>query len=160
MLALGMGALSASIFHLFTHAFFKALLFLGAGSISHSTGTFDMNKMGGLRKIMPWTYVTFIIGSLSLLGIFPLSGFWSKDEILSGAWSNSGIVSNIAFYLAFITVFITSFYMFRAFFMIFNAITSFLNISLTFTTFPNVPSPKVFAILNRFCRISPAEYMR
>ncbi|MCH2304858.1 MAG: NADH-quinone oxidoreductase subunit L [SAR202 cluster bacterium] len=120
MLALGMGALSASIFHLFTHAFFKALLFLGAGSISHSTGTFDMNKMGGLRKIMPWTYVTFIIGSLSLLGIFPLSGFWSKDEILSGAWSNSGIVSNIAFYLAFITIFITSFYMFRAIYMTFH----------------------------------------
>ena len=120
MLALGVGALSASIFHLFTHAFFKALLFLGAGSISHSTGTFDMNKMGGLRKIMPWTYATFIIGSLSLLGIFPLSGFWSKDEILSASWSGSGIVSNIAFYLAFVTVFITSFYMFRAIYMTFH----------------------------------------
>tara|TARA_Y100000590_G_C15746395_1_gene1022206 strand:- start:6692 stop:8293 length:1602 start_codon:yes stop_codon:yes gene_type:complete len=120
MLALGVGGLSAAIFHLFTHAFFKALLFLGAGSISHSTGTFDMNKMGGLRKIMPWTYITFIIGSLSLLGIFPLSGFWSKDEILSASWSSSGIIANIGFYLAFITVFITSFYMFRAIFLTFH----------------------------------------
>jgi len=120
MLALGVGALSAAIFHLFTHAFFKALLFLGAGSISHATRTFDMNKMGGLRKIMPWTYATFIIGSLSLLGIFPFSGFWSKDEILNAAWSGSGMISNIVFYLAFVTVFITSFYMFRAIYLTFH----------------------------------------
>ena len=73
------------MFHLFTHAFFKALLFLGAGSVSHSGShhSFDMKKdMGGLRKYMPITFWTFMIGSLALAGIFPLAGFWSKDEIL------------------------------------------------------------------------------
>ena len=76
------------MFHLFTHAFFKALLFLGAGSVSHSGShhSFDMKKdMGGLRKYMPITYVTFMIGSLALAGVFPLAGFWSKDEILATA---------------------------------------------------------------------------
>ena len=73
------------MFHLFTHAFFKALLFLGAGSVSHSGShhSFDMKEdMGGLRKYMPITFWTFMIGSLALAGIFPLAGFWSKDEIL------------------------------------------------------------------------------
>ena len=75
----------AAVFHLFTHAFFKALLFLGAGSVSHSGShhSFDMkNDMGGLRKYMPITFWTFMIGSLALAGIFPFAGFWSKDEIL------------------------------------------------------------------------------
>jgi len=77
------------VFHLFTHAFFKALLFLGAGSVSHSAGhSFDMREMGGLRKPMPITFWTFLIGSLALAGIFPLAGFWSKDEILVNAGSN------------------------------------------------------------------------
>ncbi len=73
------------MFHLFTHAFFKALLFLGAGSVSHSGAhhSFDMKKdMGGLRKYMPITFWTFMIGTLALAGIFPFAGFWSKDEIL------------------------------------------------------------------------------
>ena len=83
MLALGVGAYSAAIFHLFTHAFFKALLFMCSGSVGHATGTFDMRYMGGLRRVMPWTYATFLIGGLSLAGIFPLAGFWSKDEILT-----------------------------------------------------------------------------
>jgi NADH-quinone oxidoreductase subunit L len=85
VMALGIGAWVAAVFHLFTHAFFKALLFLGAGSVSHSGShhSFDMkNDMGGLRKYMPITFVTFVIGSLALAGIFPLAGFWSKDEIL------------------------------------------------------------------------------
>jgi NADH-quinone oxidoreductase subunit L len=85
VMALGVGAWVAAVFHLFTHAFFKALLFLGAGSVSHSGShhSFDMKSdMGGLRKHMPVTFVTFIIGSLALAGIFPLAGFWSKDEIL------------------------------------------------------------------------------
>jgi NADH-quinone oxidoreductase subunit L len=85
VMALGVGAWVAAVFHLFTHAFFKALLFLGAGSVSHSGShhSFDMKSdMGGLRKYMPVTFVTFIIGSLALAGIFPLAGFWSKDEIL------------------------------------------------------------------------------
>src|SRR5258708_7335738 len=85
VMGLGVGAWIAAIFHLFTHAFFKADLFLGAGSVSHSGShhSFDMKKdMGGLRKYMPQTFATFVIGSLALAGIFPLAGFWSKDEIL------------------------------------------------------------------------------
>ena len=91
VMALGVGAWTAAVFHLFTHAFFKALLFLGAGSVSHSGShhSFDMkNDMGGLRKFMPITFWTFIIGSLALAGIFPFAGFWSKDEILVNAGSN------------------------------------------------------------------------
>jgi NADH-quinone oxidoreductase subunit L len=116
MLGLGVGGVAFGIFHLFTHAFFKALLFLGSGSVNHSTGTFDMRLMGGLRKTMPWTYITFLIGSLSLAGIWPLAGFWSKDEILVAAFSNNPLL----FTLAIITVFMTAFYMFRAIFMTFH----------------------------------------
>ena len=87
VMALGVGAWGAAIFHLFTHAFFKACLFLGAGSISHSAThhSFDMREMGGLRKPMPITFWTFIIATLALAGIFPFAGFWSKDEILATA---------------------------------------------------------------------------
>ena len=119
MLALGVGAYGAAIFHLSTHAFFKALLFLGSGNVNHATGTFDMRYMGGLRRVMPLTYITFLIGGLSLAGIFPLAGFWSKDEILSHAWSGDGI-SQLVFWLALIAVFMTAFYMFRALFMTFE----------------------------------------
>ena len=124
MLALGIGAYGVAIFHLFTHAFFKALLFLGSGSVNHATGTFDMRFMGGLRKKMPITYITFLIGSLSLAGIFPLAGFWSKDEILLNAFRSGSeggeIVSMTVFVLAIIAVFMTAFYMFRALFMTFE----------------------------------------
>ena len=120
MLALGVGAYGAAIFHLFTHAFFKALLFLGSGSVNHASGTFDMRYMGGLRKAMPWTYGTFVIGSLSLAGIFPLAGFWSKDEILSHAFGGGNAISGIVFALALIAAFMTAFYMFRAVFMTFH----------------------------------------
>ena len=88
VMGLGVGAWVGAVFHLFTHAFFKALLFLGAGSVSHSGShhSFDMKKdMGGLRKFMPITFWTFMIGSLALAGVFPLAGFWSKDEILATA---------------------------------------------------------------------------
>jgi len=91
VMALGVGAWTAAVFHLFTHAFFKADLFLGAGSVSHSGShhSFDMKKdMGGLKAYMPHTYRTFVIGSLALAGIFPLAGFWSKDEILVSAGHN------------------------------------------------------------------------
>src|SRR5689334_13275019 len=91
VMALGVGAWTAAVFHLFTHAFFKADLFLGSGSVAHSGShhSFDMKKdMGGLKKYMPQTYWTFIIGSLALAGIFPLAGFWSKDEILVNAGHN------------------------------------------------------------------------
>ena len=91
MFALGCGAYVAAIFHLITHAFFKALLFLGSGSVNHATNTFDMRRMGGLRKSMPITFWTFVIGSLSLSGVFPFAGFWSKDEILGGACRHEAV---------------------------------------------------------------------
>ncbi len=86
-LSLGTGSLAgivAGMFHLFTHAFFKALLFLGAGSVMHAMGhVIDMRRFSGLRHLMPWTYRTFWIGSLALAGVVPFSGFWSKDAILA-----------------------------------------------------------------------------
>ena len=120
VMALGMSLYTAAFFHLFTHAFFKALLFLVAGSLSHAVGTFDMKKMGGLRKLMPWTYLFFIIGTFSLVGLFPFSGFWSKDEILAQVSHKHTAIGDIVYYLGSAAVFLTSFYMFRAFFMIFN----------------------------------------
>jgi len=110
-------AIAVGIFHLFTHAFFKCLLFLGAGSVSHASGgTFDMRLMGGLRKYMPWTFATFLIGAISLSGIWPLAGFWSKDGIVLRAWEHTPVL----FWLAIITVFMTAFYMFRVVFMTFG----------------------------------------
>jgi NADH-quinone oxidoreductase subunit L len=86
VMALGVGAWTAAVFHLFTHAFFKAGLFLGSGSVAHSVHSFDMKAdMGGMRRFMPRTYATFLICSLALAAIPPLAGFWSKDEILAGA---------------------------------------------------------------------------
>ena len=120
MLALGVGVPAIAIFHLFTHAFFKALLFLGAGSVNHATQTFDMRYMGGLRRVMPWTYVTFLIACLSLAGIFPLAGFWSKDEILLSVWTEGGAVEQAAFWMALVGVFMTAFYIFRVLFMTFH----------------------------------------
>ena len=116
MLGLGTGGVAVGIFHLFTHAFFKSLLFLGSGTINHATGTFDMRLMGGLRKIMPWTFATFLIASLSIIGIWPLAGFWSKEEILSRSLESQPLL----FALAMITVFMTAFYMFRVVFMTFG----------------------------------------
>tara|TARA_B100000586_G_scaffold41296_1_gene26443 strand:- start:5125 stop:7398 length:2274 start_codon:yes stop_codon:yes gene_type:complete len=93
VMALGVGAWTAALFHLFTHAFFKACLFLGSGSAAHAVHSFDMKSdMGGLRKHMPHTYRTFVIGSIALAGLPPLAGFWSKDEILvgTGGWGLFG----------------------------------------------------------------------
>ncbi|MFH1169204.1 MAG: proton-conducting transporter membrane subunit, partial [Chloroflexota bacterium] len=116
MLGLGVGGVAVGIFHLFTHAYFKSLLFMGSGSVNHATGTFDMRLMGGLKKHMRWTYWTFVIGSLSLAGIWPLAGFWSKDGILLSAYHGPAIL----FWFALITVFLTAFYMFRAIFLTFH----------------------------------------
>ena len=117
MLALGAGSLAAGMFHLFTHAFFKALLFLAAGSVIHAVGTNDITEMGGLRRFMPRTYYTMAIGSLSLAG-FPLfAGFWSKDDVLAAAASRAGPIL-LAFGV--ITVFLTAFYTFRMFFLTFH----------------------------------------
>ena len=120
MLALGIGAYTAAVFHLFNHAFFKALLCLGAGSVNHVAGTFDMRFMGGLRKVQPWTYGMFVVAALSLAGVFPLAGFWSKDEILAEAFHNGDVVSRVVFVLAMAAVFMTAFYIFRALFMTFH----------------------------------------
>lgn len=114
MAALGLGAFGPAMFHLFTHAFFKALLFLCAGSVNHAAGTFNMQYMGGLRKSMPITYVATIIGALSLVGIIPFAGFWSKDEILTSAnvASNLTVISvgTIVFILLLAGVFLTALY--------------------------------------------------
>ena len=124
ILALGIGAYSVAIFHLFTHAFFKALLFLGSGSVNHATGTFDMRYMGGLRRVQPWTYATFLLAALSLAGIFPLAGFWSKDEILAEAFhkglQGGDATATLVFFLALAAVFMTAFYIFRVLFMTFH----------------------------------------
>ena len=120
MMALGVGAYAFAIFHLFTHAFFKALLFLGSGSVNHASGTFNMKYMGGLRRYMPWTYITFLAGSVALAGIFPTSGFWSKDEILASAFHAGSAVGYFVYLLGLAAVFMTAFYMFRALFMTFD----------------------------------------
>jgi len=116
-MACGVGAFSAGIFHLMTHAFFKGLLFLAAGSVIHGVGgEQDMRKMGGLRVYMPWTFATMGIATLAIAGIPPLAGFWSKDEILWQAYNASW-----AYWLiGVITAFITSFYMFRLMYMTFS----------------------------------------
>jgi len=116
VMAMGVGSLTAGMFHLTTHAFFKALLFLGAGSVIHAVGTQDIFEMGGLFKRMKVTVTTFIIGALALAGIFPLAGFWSKDEILLSAAENgfTGL-----YILGSIVAFMTAFYMFRLIFVAF-----------------------------------------
>ncbi len=120
MLALGIGAYAPAIFHLFTHAFFKAALFLGAGSIHHASGTFNMKYMGGLKKHMAKTYWGMIIASLSLAGLFPFSGFWSKDEILGHASEVGTTTGNIVLALGLVAALMTAFYMFRAIFLTFH----------------------------------------
>jgi len=116
MLALGVCGYTAGLFHLMTHAFFKALLFLCAGSVIHALGTNDIWSAGGLFKPMKITATTFVIAALSLAGIPPLAGFWSKDEILIAVF-NSGDMFLFSF--AIITVFLTAFYIFRLFFVVF-----------------------------------------
>jgi NADH-quinone oxidoreductase subunit L len=119
-MAAGVAAYSAAVFHLMTHAFFKALLFLGAGSVIHGVGgEQDMRKMGGLRKYMPWTYWTMLIATLAISGIPPFAGFFSKDEILWQAFS-SPHGSKIFWVIGIITAFMTSFYMFRLIFLTFH----------------------------------------
>jgi NADH-quinone oxidoreductase subunit L len=109
-LALGVGAYTGAVFHVMTHAFFKALLFLGAGSVIHAMGgEQDMRKMGGLKKFMPATHLTFLIGCIAISGVPPFSGFFSKDEILAAAYAQSPILWGLGVLCAFMT----AFYMFR-----------------------------------------------
>jgi NADH-quinone oxidoreductase subunit L len=105
----------ASMFHLFTHAMFKALLFLGAGAVIHYVHSNEMNDMGGLRKKMPITHITFLIACLAIAGVPPFAGFFSKEEILMAAFHSKPVI----FYLAIATATITAFYMFRLYFSIF-----------------------------------------
>jgi NADH-quinone oxidoreductase subunit L len=134
-LGVGVGTLAgitAGMFHLFTHAFFKALLFLASGSVMHSMGgVIDMTRFGGLRRIMPWTCATFLFGALALCGVFPFAGFWSKDAILASAleaehgkvlFAGSGYEMRLFHLLSYVgvfTAFLTAVYTFRAFFMTF-----------------------------------------
>ena len=111
MTAVAAGGYTAGLFHLFTHAFFKALLFLGAGSVIHAVHSNNMSDMGGLRKEMPRTFWTFVIGSLSLAGIIPLAGFFSKDEILA-TLDHEGY--RAVMWIAIAGAFVTAFYMTRA----------------------------------------------
>ncbi len=117
-LATGVGAFAAAVFHLMTHAFFKALLFLGSGSVIHAmAGEQDMQRMGGLKKFMPLTFATMMVGTLAIAGIPPLSGFFSKDEILYRTFLGGPAVTHgvaLALWaLAVATALLTAFYMFR-----------------------------------------------
>ena len=116
-LALGVGAYTTAVFHVMTHAFFKALLFLGSGSVIHAMGgEQDIRKMGGLKKFMPVTNITFLIGCLAISGIPGLSGFFSKDEILASTFE----VNKIMYVIGLFTALMTAFYMFRLYYMTFH----------------------------------------
>ncbi|WP_218081901.1 NAD(P)H-quinone oxidoreductase subunit 5 [Anthocerotibacter panamensis] len=130
IVAMGLGAYGAGLFHLMTHAFFKAMLFLGSGSVIHAMEgavphryAQDMRAMGGLRKYMPVTSATFFIGCVAISGIPPLSGFWSKDEILGAAFT-AGTEGNVQALVLYVTLaataLLTAFYMFRIYFMTFE----------------------------------------
>src|SRR4051812_5413139 len=121
VMALGVGAWVAALFHLFTHAFFKAGLFLGSGSVAHSVHSFDMKEdMGGMKKFMPKTYLTFLICSGALIGIPPLAGFWSKDEILTGGHSlGANNAYEVFMIVGIIGAFMTAAYMTRCIYLTF-----------------------------------------
>jgi NADH-quinone oxidoreductase subunit L len=121
-LAMGVGAYAAGIFHLYTHAFFKALLFLGSGAVIHAlAGEQDLRNMGGLKKHLPITYWTFLIGALAIAGIPPLAGFFSKDEILWRTFSTEWPAFHLLLYVVgILTAFLTATYMFRLVFMAFH----------------------------------------
>jgi len=128
-LGLGTGTLAgitAGMFHLFTHAFFKALLFLAAGSVMHSMGgVIDMRRFSGLRRLMPWTHWTFLCGGLALAGVFPFAGFWSKDAIIAATHeqahhsTNFGTLYEWLYWASLITAGLTAIYTFRAYFLTF-----------------------------------------
>lgn len=116
-LALGVGAYTGAVFHVMTHAFFKALLFLGAGSVIHAmSGEQDIRRMGGLKKFIPITHLTFLIGTLAIVGFPGFSGFFSKDEILAHAYEHSPLL----WFLGVLGAFMTTFYMFRLYFLTFK----------------------------------------
>ncbi len=118
--ALGISAYGAAIFHLFTHAFFKALLFLGSGSVIHAmSDEQDMRKMGGLRKKIPWTFAMMVIGTLALTGFPFLAGYYSKDMIIEAAFASDSSMAGYAFFMGVFAALLTSFYSWRLIFMTF-----------------------------------------
>ncbi|MGB8904087.1 MAG: NADH-quinone oxidoreductase subunit L [Candidatus Sulfotelmatobacter sp.] len=120
-LALGVGAFAAGVFHVFTHSFFKALLFLGAGSVIHSmSGEQDMRNMGDLGHRIPTTHRTMFIATLAIAGIFPFAGFFSKDAILWETWSREGGAYRLLWYIGYATALMTAFYMFRLMYLTFD----------------------------------------
>src|SRR6204780_1265876 len=120
-LALGVGAFAAGVFHVFTHAFFKALLFLGSGSVIHAmSGEQDMRHMGDLRGRIPTTHWTMLVATLAIAGIFPFAGFFSKDEILWQTWASEGGAYRLLWLIGFATALMTSFYMFRLMYLTFH----------------------------------------
>jgi NADH-quinone oxidoreductase subunit L len=119
-LACGVGAFAAGVFHLMTHAFFKALLFLGSGSVIHAMGgEQDMQRMGGLKKKLPWTHRTMLVGCIAIAGVPPLAGFFSKDEILWSAFKVGGY-GQIVWVMGFVVAALTAFYMFRMYHLTFS----------------------------------------
>ena len=119
-LAVGVGAYVAAIFHMIAHAFFKALLFLGAGSVIHGMdGEQDMRRMGGLRTFMPLTAATFMVGWLAIAGVPPFAGFWSKDDILLFAWGSGAAGGRALWAIGLVTALLTGYYMSRQVFMVF-----------------------------------------
>jgi NADH-quinone oxidoreductase subunit L len=119
-LALGVGAFAAGVFHVFTHAFFKALLFLGSGSVIHAlSGEQDMRNMGDLRRRIPTTHWTMFVATLAIAGIFPFAGFFSKDEILWQTWASEGGAYRILWFVGYGTALMTAFYMFRLMYLTF-----------------------------------------
>ena len=127
--ALGVSAYQAGIFHLVTHGFFKALLFLSAGSVIHACHEQNVFKMGGLRKKMPITYTNFWIGSLAIIGIYPLAGFYSKDMILESALESGSFVGNFAFVLGIIAAILTAIYSLKIIILVFHGKTNLSQIT-------------------------------
>jgi NADH-quinone oxidoreductase subunit L len=118
VMALGVGAWTSAVFHLFTHAFFKALLFLASGSVSHAVHGFDIEKdMGGLRKTMPITHATFLTGTAAIIGVIPLSGFWSKEQILAEAGAHGYTAFQV---VGLVGTFLTAAYMVRCYYLMFH----------------------------------------
>lgn len=119
-IACGASAYSAAIFHLVTHAFFKAMLFLCAGSVIHATHEQDIRKLGGLRRVMPYTYALFWVGSLAIMGIFPFAGYYSKDLILESAFEQREFIGNGIFILGIVAAFFTACYSIKLIVLVFH----------------------------------------
>ena len=153
-LALGVGAYGVAIFHLVTHAFFKACLFLGAGSVIHALGgEQDMRKMGGLARRIPVTFATFAVATAAIAGIPPLAGFFSKDEILWYAFASSRGGSPLLWLVAAATALMTAFYMFRLLWLTFLG-------SSRMTRGGRAPRPRVAALDDRRARAAGAALGR